>query len=57
MKKQLEKIAKKIIKCEKAIRRGENVEANEVEIERLTNQLSINDMLEIDEYIMEHIDN
>lgn len=50
--KELKKIAQRIRNLEELIRLGKNVKSNQDEIQRIMNSLSIEDMLEIDEYIM-----
>lgn len=50
--KELKKIAQRIRNLEELIRLGKNVKSNQDEIQKIMNTLSIEDMLEIDEYIM-----
>ena len=50
--KELKKIAQRIRNLEELIRLGKNVKSNQDEIQKIMNTLSIDDMLEIDEYIM-----
>lgn len=50
--KELKKIAQRIRNLEEMIRLGKNVKSNQDEIQKIMNTLSIEDMLEIDEYIM-----
>ena len=49
---ELKKIAQRIRNLEEMIRLGKNVKSNQDEIQKIMNTLSIEDMLEIDEYIM-----
>ena len=49
---ELKKIAQRIRNLEEMIRLGKNVKLNQDEIQKIMNTLSIEDMLEIDEYIM-----
>ena len=49
---ELKKIAQRIRNLEELIRLGKNVKSNQDEIQKIMNILSIEDMLEIDEYIM-----
>ena len=49
---ELKKIAQRIRNLEELIRLGKNVKSNQDEIQKIMNTLSIEDMLEIDEYIM-----
>lgn len=53
--KRLEKIARRILNLQLEINKGRNVEENEEEIQRLSEDLSIEDMLWIDEYITEKL--
>lgn len=57
MKRKLIKIADKIITFEEKIERGENVVENMEAIEKITSSLSVEEMLEIDNYIMTHLKN
>lgn len=50
--KRLEKIAKRMLNLTLDIEKGRNVEEKEEEIQRLSSDLSVEDMLWIDEYIM-----
>jgi hypothetical protein len=52
MKKKLRVIADKIIVLEQKCQKGENISANMEQIEKLTTTLSVEEMLEIDDYIM-----
>ena len=49
--KRIIRLARKISNLENEIRLGKNVKENEAEIQRITSSLSLQDMLEIDEYI------
>lgn len=51
--KKLKKIAEKILTLETNIRKGRDIEENQVEIERLTSELSVEEMIMIDDYIAE----
>ena len=53
--KRLEKIARRILNLQLEINKGRNVEENEEEIQRLSEDLSMEDMLWIDEYITEKL--
>lgn len=51
-KKELKKIAQKILKCERKIRKGLNVEENQAQVTELALGLDFEEMLWIDDYIM-----
>ena len=53
-KKDLKKIAKQIADLEKEIRLGKDVKSAEHQIEVLMCSLSLEDMLELDEYILKN---
>ncbi len=50
--KRIIRLANKIAELENEIRQGKNVEAAQSEIEKITAQLSFEDMMEIDERIL-----
>lgn len=51
MKNKIAPIAKKIVVLEKQIRRNENKEAAEAEIERLVSSLTLMEMMALEDYI------
>lgn len=50
--KKIQRLANEIWDLEKEIQRGNNVEENQNKIEKITNSLSIAEMIAIDEYLM-----
>jgi hypothetical protein len=50
--KRIKNIANKIVNLEKEILLGKNVQENQQKIESIVSTLSLEDMLEIDEYIL-----
>lgn len=50
--KKLERVANKIIKLERKISLGKNVQETEFEIQKIMDSLTIEDMMFIDDYIM-----
>ena len=50
--KKIEKIAKQIVTLEKECDLGKNVKVNMAEIEKIVSTLSIEEMLEVDDYII-----
>lgn len=53
---KLRVIATNIMLCEKEIRQGKNVKENENKIKEYMSVLSMEDVLEMDEYIMKNFD-
>ena len=54
MKKKLIKAALRIVEIEKEIMAGKNITTFAAEFDRITEKLSVKDMLEIDAYILEN---
>jgi hypothetical protein len=54
MKKKLIKAALRIVEIEKKLMAGENISTFAAEFDEITKKLSIEDMLEIDAYILEN---
>ena len=50
--KQIPPLAKKIVALEKKIARGEEIDECQAELTQLTSLLSLEEMLEIDDYII-----
>ena len=50
--KKIEKIAKQIVTLEKECALGKNVKVNMAEIEKIVSTLSIEEMFEVDDYII-----
>lgn len=50
--KKLQRLANEIWNLEREIQRGNNVEENQNKIEKITDSLSLEDMIVIDEYLM-----
>lgn len=53
---KLKVIATNIMLCEKEIRQGKNVKENENKIKEYMSVLSMEDVLQMDEYIMKNFD-
>lgn len=53
---KLRVIATNIMLCEKEIRQGKNVKENENKIKEYMSVLSMEDVLQMDEYIMKNFD-
>lgn len=51
--KKLQKIAEKILSLEANTRKGRDTDESQAEIERITNELSVEEMMMIDDYIAE----
>lgn len=49
--KRIKRIAQKIVNLEKELQLGKNVKENQQKIEDIMSSLSVEDMLQIDEYI------
>lgn len=50
--KKIQRLANEIWSLEREIQRGNNVEKNQNKIEKITNSLSFEEMIAIDEYLM-----
>lgn len=49
--KRIKRLAEQILDAEREIQKGNNVEENQTKIEKISNTLSFEDMIAIDEYI------